>query len=241
MTCGQLKAVFSPPVAVSEQSTALTFSDILFGFVIKELFVRLLHFGTESWIVRWQLITGITLVLGSWIGYRRSLARAGYELKFFNLPLIRFGLDQAMLIVYFRVATLTPNEASPKVAAASVTQTTLRALLIIFGLYVLWDVFGLLMTLGKKYKKIDKNKMTDEQFPKNFSGFVISVAFSALFAGLYTIAERTTIHHQQADRLLLAATVFLLAYRFAKEVRTSLRDMRSEPSGGEAAPVSAAT
>jgi hypothetical protein len=238
MMCGRLKAVFSPPAAVSEQSTALTFSDILFGFVIKELFVRLLHFGTESWIVRWQLITGITLVLGSWIGYRRSLARAGYELKFFNLPLIRFGLDQAMLIMYFRVATLTPNKASPKVAAASVTQTTLSALLIIFGMYVLWDVGGFLMTLGSKYKKIEENKMIDKSFPKNVSGLVITLAFFALFAGLYTVAEHTTIYHRQADCLLLAATVLLLAYRFAKEVRSSWRDM-PEPSSPEATPTGA--
>jgi hypothetical protein len=227
----RLKAVWSPTADVSKQSTALTFTDILFGFVIKELFLRFQYWDTESWVVRWQLITGITLVLGSWIGYRRSLARTGYELKFFNLPLLRFGLDQAMLIVYFRIAILTPNEASPQVVATTVTQTTVRALLIIFGMYILWDVGGLLMTLGNKYKKIDNdgNKTTDP-FPKNLSGFAITLVFSVLFAVLYIVAENTTIHGQQADYLLLTATVLLLAYRFAKEVRSSWRDMPKPPS-----------
>lgn len=235
--CGRLQAAVSPTADVSRQSTALTFTDILFGFVIKELFLRFQYWGTESWVVRWQLITGITLVLGSWIGYRRSLARAGYELKFFNLPLLRFALDQAMLIMYFRIAILTPNEASPKVAAAAVTQTTIRALLIIFGMYILWDVGGLLMTLGNKYKKIDnKGNKTGDPFPKNISGFVITLVFLVMFTVLYIVSENTTIHGLQADHLLLAATALLLAYRFVKEVRTSWRDLR-ESSSSEVIPV----
>jgi hypothetical protein len=233
----RLQAVVSPKADFSMQSTALTFTDILFGFVIKELFLRLQYWGTESWVVRWQLVTGITLVLGSWIGYRRSLARAAYELKFFNLPLLRFGLDQAMLIMYFRIAILTPNEARPEVVPVTVTQTTIRVLLIIFGLYILWDVGGLLMTLGDKYKKIENNAKTNSPFPGNLSGFVITLVFLVMFTVLYVAAEHTTIHGQQADHLLLVATALLLAYRFAKEVRSSWRDI-SKPSSGEAVSVS---
>ena len=43
-------------------------------------------------------------MLGSWIGFRRSLNRTTYEVKFFNLPLFRFLMDQLMVILYFRIA-----------------------------------------------------------------------------------------------------------------------------------------
>src|SRR5438132_902411 len=105
----RLRRVVSPPAEVSKVDTGLRFTDILFGFVIRELFLRLQNWATLPWFVRWQLIAGTALVLGSWIGFRRSLNRSSYELKFFNLPLLRFVLDQLMVILYFRVAVLAPT------------------------------------------------------------------------------------------------------------------------------------
>src|SRR5688500_15778712 len=96
--------VVSPPAEPTKRDTGLRFTDILFGFVIRELFIRLQDWGELAWFVRWQLIAATALVLGSWIGFRRSLNRSDYELKFFNLPLLRFVLDQLMVILYFRIA-----------------------------------------------------------------------------------------------------------------------------------------
>ena len=72
------RAVFHPPADVSKADTGIRFTDILFGFVIKELFVRLQNWSQLDWFVRWQLIAGTALVLGSWIGFRRSLNRTGH-------------------------------------------------------------------------------------------------------------------------------------------------------------------
>ena len=105
-----LRIALSPPPEDEERDTGLRFTDILFGFVIRELFIRLQHWSQLAWFVRWQLIAATALVLGSWIGFRRSLNRPTYQLKFFNLPLVRFFVDQLMLILYFRIATLTPDD-----------------------------------------------------------------------------------------------------------------------------------
>jgi hypothetical protein len=223
-SCDRLKLAFSPPPVVSKQSTGLTFTDILFGFVIKELFSRLQYWGTEPGVVRWQLITGITLVLGSWIGFRRSLSRSSYELKFFNIPLLRFAFDQGMLIMYFRVAILTPESERPKVSPLAVAHTTTKALLVIFVLYFLWDLAGLGMR-WRGYKKIDPKTdaiMAGDPFPRNLAGSGITAVFLLIFAGLYVVTKHMDIHTQQAEVLFLVAAVLLLAYRFAKEVRTSL-------------------
>jgi hypothetical protein len=219
---GRLKLVFSPPPAVSTQSTSLTFTDILFGFVIKELFSRLQYWGTEPGVVRWQLITGIMLVLGSWIGFRRSLSRSSYELKFFNIPLLRFALDQAMLIMYFRVAILTPESERPKVSPAVVVHTTTKALLVVFALYFLWDLAGLGMR-WRGYEEIDSkiDMMTGNPFPRNLAGLVITAVFLLIFAGLYAVTEHVDVHTQQAELIFLVAAALLLAYRFAKEIKTS--------------------
>src|SRR6266404_5018759 len=96
------------PVPEPERfDTSLRYTDILFGFVIRELFLRIKNWPQLSGDVHWHLIVGTTLVLGSWIGFRRSLNRSVYQVKFFNLPLFRFIMDQLMLILYFRIAVLT--------------------------------------------------------------------------------------------------------------------------------------
>jgi hypothetical protein len=226
---GRLTAALKPPPSVSTQSTALTFTDILFGFVIKELFSRLQYWGTQPSVVRWQLILGVTLVLGSWIGFRRSLARSNYELKFFNLPLLRFVLDQAMVFIYFRISVLTPEAAHPNVAPVSLVQTTTRWVAVIFGLYLLWDILGVLMSIlpKSKYKKINQETkaMDDEPFSPNWPGVLITLASGGLIAIVYALASNTGSHNSNVDLLLVVVTIVLLAYRFAKEVRTTWQSL----------------
>jgi len=60
--------------------------------------VRLSNWTQLSVAVRGHLIVGTILVLGSWIGFRRSLKRSRYQVKFFNLPFFLFLLDQLMLV-----------------------------------------------------------------------------------------------------------------------------------------------
>ena len=88
------RVALHPIPQVGRIDTSLRYTDILFGFVIRELFLRLQNWPDLTAAVRWHLIVGTTLVLGSWIGYRRSLNRSSYEVKFFNLPLARFIVDQ---------------------------------------------------------------------------------------------------------------------------------------------------
>jgi hypothetical protein len=222
-----LEVALSPPASVSKQSTALTFTDILFGFVIKELFSRLQYWGTQPSVVHWQLVIGVTLVLGSWIGFRRSLARSNYELKFFNLPLLRFVIDQALVFMYFRISILTSAVANPKVMPVPLAQTTARWVAVIFGLYLLWDVLGVLMSFSPKYKKIDQDteETTDSSFSPNWPGVCITLVSGGLIAIVYALAANTGSDNANVDVLLIVATILLLLYRFAKEVRTSWQSL----------------
>jgi hypothetical protein len=224
---GRVRVAFSPPATLGTLGTALTFTDILFGFVIKELFSRLQYWGTQPSVVRWQLVIGITLVLGSWIGFRRSLARSNYELKFFNLPLFRFITDQALVFMYFRISILTPEAANPKVMPVNLVQTTTMWVAIIFGLYLLWDFLGVLMSLSPKYKRIDQatKAKTNEPFSPNWPGVLITLVSGGLIALVYALAANTGSHNDNVDLLLVVVTILLLLYRFAKEVRTTWQSL----------------
>jgi hypothetical protein len=213
--------------------TGLRYTDILFGFVIRELFLRLQNWPNLDPVVRWHLVAGTTLVLGSWIGFRRSLYRPRYQLKFVNLPLIRFLLDQLMLILYFRIAVLTPAPDAATVlssdpeAVLNLAQDTNRLVLYVFGLYVLWDVLGIWMVMAKtkiagnskpRYPVVDPkdSTMTDKEQAINGKGVWITVFCLVFLGALAFFADCLA-----PSCLLLATTALLVAYRWSKEIRTS--------------------
>jgi hypothetical protein len=229
-----VRAMLFPPPEVGRASTGLTFTDILFGFVISQLFVRLQNWGEIPSYIRWHLIVGATLVLGSWIGFRRSRHRSEYELKFFNLPLFRFILDQFMVVLYFRVAVLTPVTDPQTIPAAELAVSTIALLVYVFGLYVLWDLFGIWMARAKlpkgagderpRYPRVTNDgRPSDEADSPNWVGFWISLVVLALLVVLWLVTEAAEPNRLDPARHLIPAVVLLILYRTAKEVRTSWR------------------
>jgi hypothetical protein len=227
MKNGGWRRILLPPAAVDGRDTGLRFTDILFGFVIFQLFLTLQDAAELPWFVRWQLIVGTTLVLGSWIGFRRSLNRSDYQPKFFNLPLLRFVLDQAMVILYFRIAVLTPNTTNATIDPSTLAHDTVTALLLIFALYAAWDILGIWMTYARedglpKYTEIDKDdKKTETPTKPNWAGTAITFVALGLFGLLYATTHDRTLEVRDAEIVFAVSTAFLLAYRMAKEIRTS--------------------
>lgn len=217
-------ALFPVP-DVENRDTSLRYTDILFGFVIRELFLRLQKWPTLSPIVQWHLVAGTTLVLGSWIGYRRSLNRTTYQVKFFNLPLLKFVVDQLMLILYFRIAVLT-NVGEVAKDQSQLAEDTTWLIVWVFVLYVLWDLLGVWMALAKepsrdgtrkpRYPLVKNNVMTEEQEPVRWTGRLITV-IGLLFLTCLWIAQRTF----NPQHVLIGVVLVLVAYRWAKDLRSS--------------------
>lgn len=224
----RIRVLLCPPPEPGRVETGLRFTDILFGFVIRELFLRLQNWSQLDSYVRWHLVVGATLVLGSWIGFRRSLNRTTYEVKFFNLPLFRFLMDQLMVILYFRIAVLTDIERKSFPTAHELATTTIELLVSVFLLYVVWDVLGIWMAKARapakangvkpRYPVVRDGKMTGEQQPADYAGLAISAVSLALF-GI------TRCFFATPSSQFVAAVIILLAYRAAKEVRTSWRSL----------------
>jgi hypothetical protein len=235
--------LLSPPAQVSKTDTGLRFTDILFGFVIRELFLRLQAWADLPWFVRWQLIAGTALVLGSWIGFRRSLNRSEYEVKFFNYPFWRFLFDQLMVILYFRIAVLTPASAPPStVNPDDLAEQTAKILLFIFTLYAVWDLLGIRMAKikdesgGWKYSEIDEDKKpTGRQSRRDWPAFWITSGTLIALVSTVFVAERTNVGSRGASWIFAACTALLILYRFVKELKNSWLASRTGPAAQESA------
>jgi len=225
-----LELILHPVPQPEKGDTGLRFTDILFGFVLSELFIRL---GNQDWthpfdIVLLQLLVGTNLVLGSWLGFRLSLYRSSYQIKFFNLPLFRFLVDQLMLVLYFRIAILTPGPDSKKTLPPlpQLAETTVSLVVYVFVLYALWDLLGLWMAKAKiktahstrtpRYPALKERKPTNQEQAVNWVGIWITIAALILFSGIWFFARSLG-----PIRSLLCTFVVLLAYRLCKEIRTS--------------------
>jgi hypothetical protein len=175
--------------------------------------------------------TGTTLVLGSWIGYRRSLNRSSYEVKFFNLPLVRFIVDQWMLVLYFRIAVLTKVDGSALPAASVLAIDTVRLVMYVFILYVLWDFLGIRManaqttaangTHKPRYPAVKDGKATNDKQPTEWAGFWISVVALVFLFFFWLISGC-----RNPNLVFYILILLLLGYRWAMEIRTSCRSLQ---------------
>jgi hypothetical protein len=217
------RQAIAPPAEVSKVDTGLRFTDILFGFVIRELFLRLQNWSALPVVVRWQLVTGAALVLGSWIGFRRSVNRPSYEIKFFNLPFFRFGLDQLMIILYFRIAVITDEPYKP-VSADRIAHETIKTLVYVYFLYLAWDALGVWMARVKedgieKYPKVVDGR-PDRTTPsrQDWPGIAITGICLAVIGLLLLLLN----HHSFSAAVGLAgATAVLVLYRLGKDVKNT--------------------
>jgi hypothetical protein len=225
--------------------TSLRYTDILFGFVIREIFLRLQYWQNLDRYAWMHLSTCLALVLGSWIGYRRSLNRTSYEVKFFNLPFFRFLLDQAMLILYFQIVGSTPVDLGKPttVSATSVSlapdpstlaNITVKLLFFIFLLYWLWDILGIRMAVSNVSGKprypdvrdnVKDNSIVDEtRYQKpDWTGFGITSGCFGLIAVLFFLSSKGPTSCLMPTTLFIVVILLLLAYRVGKEIRTSWR------------------
>jgi hypothetical protein len=221
-----IRLAFHPAPERDKFDTSLRYTDILFGFVIRELFLRLQNWNHVDRSVHLHLLVGATLILGSWIGYRRSLHRSGYQVKFFNLPLLRFIADQLMLILYFRIAVMTDVGGKGTQVISELSKSTVKLVIYVFILYLVWDLLGIWMakartagTNGKKkplYPALDNSKESEQEQLANWRGLVITASSLGFLFLFFMFADCVAPNAGFAGTIVL-----LLLYRWVKEMRTS--------------------
>jgi hypothetical protein len=125
------------PQQIDESLTSLTFTDVIFGLVFTEIFIRAAALRALSAALDVHLGLALAVAAGSYIGYRGSLKRGTYKLAFFNLPLLRFVLDLFMIFLYYVLAVTPPGTKSPSSLVHARTDSFV--VLLIFAAYLAWD------------------------------------------------------------------------------------------------------
>jgi hypothetical protein len=202
---------------LDEANTGFSFIDVLFGFVIAELFSQLPGWRELSPVKVLHLIAGLILVLGSYVGYRKSRNQSHYKIFLFNLPLLRFLVDQGMLALYFGFAILGRHEAAN--SDITVVSIGLDLLTGVFVLYVAWDLIGWRMSnVGYVLGTPGKSKGSASQ-GYDWVRFMITALCCGAFLSLNWWFDESTI----SDACLLPTELMMVAvlifYRWLKDVR----------------------
>lgn len=139
------------------RESSLTFTDILFGLVLAEMFRRGNELAEISWAGRMHLAVALVLVAGSWIGYHNSRKRPNYQSNFFNLPLFLFVLDLTMVFLYWLLGINpegTPELARGPDAYDPSALLEVNVVSLVFLLYLLWDFGTWCMARSGKYPDV---------------------------------------------------------------------------------------
>jgi hypothetical protein len=154
-----------------------------------------------------------------------------------------------MIILYFRVAIVTqnpprlPDGVDPWRYRADILHKTVLALVFVFLLYLLWDATGILMGwarddkrlfawareggkgLRRKYPKVENGRKTSRPEDADWVGMGITLGALVAVLVLYTITTADTFSAKEADWSFCLAVAVILGYRFAKELRTSWKQL----------------
>ena len=134
-----------------------------------------------------------------------------------------------MLILYFSVAVLTPYPlSSNSLGADELAKKTILLILLVFVLYVFWDLTGMSMAWSRVTNKDGSRSPRYPVFDKpgkpqdvNWPGFWITLTGTVIMSVLWLARDCFT-----PNEILIATIVVLLLYRWAKEIRTSCKSLQ---------------
>jgi hypothetical protein len=196
--------------------TGLRFTDVLFGFALREAVTRLVAWSDLTTVARVHLVLAVLVILGSYIGFRNSQKRGKYQLRFFNLALVRFATDQTMVFLYFWLALYFQVSALP--SGTAIFRFDARIVLTIFGLYLAWDLVSHLMAGSKRYYTVKGSKPEEDEVMKvDTYRTVITIIGLIVAAGIWAIAEFVEPAGGAATWGIAGLALLVVVYRFFKD------------------------
>jgi hypothetical protein len=194
------------PGDLDQSQTSLTFTDVIFGLVFTQIFVRASSLGGLPPAVNVHLALSLVVAAGSYIGYRGSLKRGTYKLAFFNLPLLRFTLDLFMIFLYY-VLAVTPHVTKNKPILVHARMDSL-VIFLIFAAYLVWDLVSKVMS-DHNYTQI------------TYKGIRTAVTLAGLVAaGVIVVVAwmaGSPLNQHLAIGVDVALLVVMILYRYVKD------------------------
>ena len=218
---------------IDPTTSGISFVDILFALAVGEVLAPFVPWAASHEKsplpapIVWNLAVALVLILTSFIGYHNSRNRPLFTIRFVNVSLCKFVLDISMVIVYFLFASFA-------IVSPAQTQTLLLLVVIVFGLYLLWDATSWYQKKRTSYKTAWTDAIRDPNRPDivegswtNFNYWRAAATVGALlvFSGLYawSLQLRTPVPRYDVIAFDIAVIAVLVVYRVVK-------DLISDPS-----------
>jgi hypothetical protein len=215
--------------AEDTNDTSLRFTDVLFGFALREVVLRLVKWEQLNVASRIHLLLTTLVILGSYVGFRNSQKRGRFKLRFLNLATMRFVLDQAMVFLYFLLALYISLDKDPATGqlspspAAALSRFDARVIVAIFALYFVWDLISHWMARCGRYfiSKGDPNAeptTSDLRLQAPMYRTVVTGAALAIACALMLVSEYAEPKGSAATWLIAAMAGLAVTYRLTKDM-----------------------
>lgn len=212
-----------PYISEDQNDTGLRFTDVLFGFALREVVTRLVKWDQLNNASRVHLMLTLVTILGSYIGFRNSEKRGKFRLRFFNLVTIRFAVDQAMVFLYFWLALYFSTEKDAVTGRLhlpepdSLLTFDARVVFAIFGLYLAWDLITHWMASSGKYLLKAGSPGPSEPLVAKRYRTVITFGALAACGIVLLVSELSDPTGDAATFWMVALTAILVLYRVLKD------------------------
>jgi hypothetical protein len=212
---------------IDPTTSGISFVDILFALAVGEVLAPLVPWAANHSKhslpapIVWNLVVALVLILTSFIGYHNSQNRPLFTVRFVNVSLCKFALDILTVIVYFLFASFAA-------VSPAQTQTLLLLVVLVFGLYLLWDVATWYEKKRTIYRTAWTKAAADPDRPDivegawtdfNYWRAVPTVAGLLIIGGLYawSLQQRTPLPTHDVITVDVLVIALLVVYRIAKD------------------------
>ncbi|MGA8725555.1 MAG: hypothetical protein WB565_10970 [Acidimicrobiales bacterium] len=176
------------------------FIDILFGFVVAEIFAAFTTVQGNEYASWANLILALAIVVFSWLGYHKAKDAYSRTISFRDPSIIQFLIDVGVVALY--LALVKQSEHAQAVARLAPHQPlSIRpqaiTIIAIFGLYLIWDLLQIHLADDSK-----KSQATEHTW-WSFGFFVAFAVYSAIIIWVWRPNSNETIVIADAVYLLL--------------------------------------
>lgn len=167
------------------------------------------------------------MILGSYIGFRNSQKRGKFKLRFFNLAVLRFVLDQSMVFLYFWLGLYISLEQDSSGAlevpsATAFLRFDARVVLVVFLLYLSWDLVSQWMAHSGKYfvdkaDPLSTPTRSDVRLEARTYRTLITLGATACATAILMISELAEPAGGAATAWIAALALLAVTYRVVKD------------------------
>jgi hypothetical protein len=214
----------SDQIEVDDRLTGINFIEVLFALVVARTLEPIAQYQSIPAVGWSHLVVAGVLTIASWIGYHNSQNRPRSFIRFRRplSPLWQFGIDVALVVVYWLTAISAEGTGSELGHSASARPETLLVAAA-FLLYCAWDEVGLMIRRDRLFGRrlIENDNPARRKVTRLFALATVAIAIA-----VWILDPRSSTWIVVVDGILVIP--ILIGFRVAKD-RWYVRPQSAKP------------